>query len=87
MKIDDSRKTYFHQKTDKPKKTPPPPVPFSADETSITILSHGSRNLQYYLTTYARQNIFTKRQIMKYYSKIFISNTFKDWNILKQIEI
>jgi hypothetical protein len=65
----------------------PPPVPFSADETSITILSHGSRNLQYYLTTYARQNIFTKRQIMKYYSKIFISNTFKDWNILKQIEI
>ena len=76
LKIDDSRKTYFHQKTDKPKKTPPP-VPFSADETSITILSHGSRNLQYYLTTYARQNIFTKRQIMKYYSKILFQTPSK----------
>ena len=82
-----AEKHIFTKRRINQRKLPPPPVPFSADETSITILSHGSRNLQYYLTTYARQNIFTKRQIMKYYSKIFISNTFKDWNILKQIEI
>jgi hypothetical protein len=40
-----------------------------------------------FTSKYARQNMFTKRRIMKYYSKIFISNTYKDWNILKQIEI
>jgi hypothetical protein len=58
LKIDDSRKTYFHQKTDKPKKTPPPPSPFPRTK----------QVLQYYLTEVEIYNTISRHMLAKIFS-------------------